>query len=326
MRPAFSVIFLTTLIGVGQGMFIALFSARVFASLTGLELLDANWFYGVGSGCALLFMGAGLFASFFHLTHPGRGIYAWRRWRSSWLSREVILLPMVMVVMALSAMSHFFAWDQFFLKYSGVDLTWVLSGITVLLCILLFIATGMIYASVRFFQEWATPLTVINYLLMGLASGYTLAAVFAHTGFSSGYSLGEFLLYNALLFTVLAWASKFWALSRNRRLQPNSSMQSAIGVHHGTIRQLTRGFTASSFNVREFFHGRTPATLFWIQRLFLTFSFILPVILLLVGSWLNLIPFIYSAFVVQMLGLLLERWYFFAQARHPQNLYYQNVA
>jgi DMSO reductase anchor subunit len=29
---------------------------------------------------------------------------------------------------------------------------------------------------------------------------------------------------------------------------------------------------------------------------------------------------------VQFLGLLAERWSFFAEARHPQNLYYQGVA
>ena len=32
------------------------------------------------------------------------------------------------------------------------------------------------------------------------------------------------------------------------------------------------------------------------------------------------------AFVVQYAGLLAERWFFFAQANHPQNLYYQSVA
>jgi hypothetical protein len=31
-------------------------------------------------------------------------------------------------------------------------------------------------------------------------------------------------------------------------------------------------------------------------------------------------------FGVQYLGLLAERWYFFAQANHPQNLYYQATA
>ena len=33
-----------------------------------------------------------------------------------------------------------------------------------------------------------------------------------------------------------------------------------------------------------------------------------------------------AAFVVQYAGLLAERWFFFAQANHPQNLYYQAVA
>jgi len=32
-----------------------------------------------------------------------------------------------------------------------------------------------------------------------------------------------------------------------------------------------------------------------------------------------------AAFVVQYLGLIAERWFFFAQANHPQNLYYQTV-
>ena len=29
------------------------------------------------------------------------------------------------------------------------------------------------------------------------------------------------------------------------------------------------------------------------------------------------------AFVVQYIGLVAERWFFFADANHPQNLYYQ---
>jgi DMSO reductase anchor subunit len=32
------------------------------------------------------------------------------------------------------------------------------------------------------------------------------------------------------------------------------------------------------------------------------------------------------ALVVQVPGLVAERWFFFAQARHPQNLYYQVVS
>ena len=33
-----------------------------------------------------------------------------------------------------------------------------------------------------------------------------------------------------------------------------------------------------------------------------------------------------AAFALQFAGLLAERWYFFAEANHPQNLYYQAIA
>ena len=32
-----------------------------------------------------------------------------------------------------------------------------------------------------------------------------------------------------------------------------------------------------------------------------------------------------AAFIIQYVGLLAERWFFFAQANHPQNLYYQTI-
>src|SRR5574340_153333 len=81
MRPAWSVILLTTLIGVGQGLFLALVTVQSYAAL-------------------------GLVASFFHLGRPER---AWRtaaRWRTSWLSREVIVLPALVGVVAAYALAH----------------------------------------------------------------------------------------------------------------------------------------------------------------------------------------------------------------------------
>jgi DMSO reductase anchor subunit len=32
------------------------------------------------------------------------------------------------------------------------------------------------------------------------------------------------------------------------------------------------------------------------------------------------------SFAIQYCGLLAERWFFFAQAKHPQNLYYQSIS
>src|SRR5512140_477166 len=92
MKPAFSVIFLTNLLGAGQGLFLALFTHQSYA-LFGLLPMQSDAFYGYGSALALLFLGGGLIASFFHLGRPER---AWRsaaKWRTPWLSPEVTVLP-----------------------------------------------------------------------------------------------------------------------------------------------------------------------------------------------------------------------------------------
>ena len=74
MHPAFSVIFLTTLIGAGQGLFLALFTVESYAAF-GLLPAQSDAFYACGSSIAVGLLGLGLFASFFHLGHPER---AWR--------------------------------------------------------------------------------------------------------------------------------------------------------------------------------------------------------------------------------------------------------
>src|SRR5947207_14021371 len=110
MRPAFSVLFLTTLIGVGQGLFLALFTAQTYALFGLLPVLDDRLFYAQGSVLALIFLFGGLIASFFHLGRPER---AWRsaaQWRTSWLSREVIVLPALMAVVLLYGAAHGLEW------------------------------------------------------------------------------------------------------------------------------------------------------------------------------------------------------------------------
>jgi DMSO reductase anchor subunit len=55
-------------------------------------------------------------------------------------------------------------------------------------------------------------------------------------------------------------------------------------------------------------------------------AFVVPVLLLALGRGEPSAALMQGAFVVQFGGLLIERWFFFAQARHPQNLYYQAVS
>jgi DMSO reductase anchor subunit len=325
MHPAFSVIFLTTLIGAGQGLFLALFTADVYSEL-GLLPHPGGEFFVVGSVLALVLMGLGLVASFFHLGRPERGWRAAARWRSSWLSREVIVLPAFMGALALYGAAHHFELTQTLFTVSGVlrvDWALIIGAAAALLCVLLFLCTGMIYACLKFLQEWATPLTPVNYLLLGSASGFTLATAYAA---ATGSPLTTFFGGWALILTVLGLLTRGAALARNRRLKPLSSLQSAVGVRHPRIAQKAQGAMGGSFNTREFFHGRPAPVVRAVQWTFLVLAFAAPAGLLALGLAGGTAPLLWAAFGVQYAGLLAERWHFFAQARHPQNLYYQSIA
>ena len=59
---------------------------------------------------------------------------------------------------------------------------------------------------------------------------------------------------------------------------------------------------------------------------FLVLVFPVPLVLIAIAYALQSPTLPIVAFLVQYLGLLAERWYFFAEANHPQNLYYQSIA
>jgi DMSO reductase anchor subunit len=313
MQPAFSVIFLTTLIGAAQGLFLALYGTELIG-LGGLNHADSQRFLVNGSVVALLLSALGLVASFFHLGRPER---AWRSaamWRTSWLSREVIALPLFMAGVFFYASAHFFGWST----------TQLVGAAVALACIALFVCTAMIYASVRFLQEWASPLTLINYLLLGCASGLMLATLLA--ALSGISALVQPYAASATALTLLAWVTRSLSLMRNARLKPKSTLQSAIGIKHPRIVQKAQGFMGGSFNTREFFHGRSPEMLLTVKWGFLLLVFPLPLMFMALGVVAASREMLFIAFATQYLGLLAERWFFFAQANHPQNLYYQNIS
>jgi len=299
MRPAWSVILLTTLIGAGQGLFLAAFSVDLLKGTAAREFVLASCAVSLG------LLVAGLVASFFHLGHPER---AWRtatQWRTSWLSREVIVLPAFMGSVAMY----------------GISGSSLVGSIAVALCLLLFVCTGMIYACLKFLQEWHSPFTLLNYFLLGTASGLTLAvplAVLAYPPFAGPLSLAAFAM------GAVAWLARCASLLRNARLRPKSTLASAIGIAQPHIVQKAQGFMGGSFNTREFFHGRPDRVVRAARWTFLVLAFPVPAWLLGWGG--GSLQAYGAAFAIQFAGLLAERWTFFAEARHPQNLYYQSMA
>jgi DMSO reductase anchor subunit len=324
MKPALSVILLTTLIGTGQGLFLAYYSAEWLILLTILPAAHVDY-SGYAAGLSFVLLVAGLIASFFHLGHPERAWRAAAMWRSSWLSREVIALPTAMILILGYALLKLGDFDVLvFTLGKGIPISasTIVGFAGVLAVAALFVCTAMIYACLKFLRQWHSPLTVLNFILMGCASGFTLAsALSAYNGdarFSYFVGMAIFLTFAALLM-------RFATLMRNKRLRSPTSLQSAIGVHHPNIRQLAQGAMGGSFNTRAFIHTYGAAIVRLARRGFLITGFVLPLILLKLANEESALV-CGVAFMLQFLGLLVERWYFFIEAEHPQNVYYQMIS
>ncbi len=264
----------------------------------------------------------GLVASTFHLGHPERAWRAVMMWRTSWLSREVLVLP---AFIALTVLAYYFSWEA-----RVPNWLWLVLSIAALL---LWICTAMIYQCIRFIQEWAHPATMANFIVLGLSSGWFLlmtllclwSIVHPQQALVTATNIPGVAGFTAFLI-LLSLTLKLWIWKRNRRLKPKSNLQSATGIKTGFVRQISMGMMGGSFNTREFFHQQSVFFVANIRKIAFFGTYLVPVLLLTIAvsnadlSWLMI------AFVVHCAGLIAERWLFFAEANHPQNLYYQRIA
>lgn len=310
MHPAFSILFFTTLSGTAQGLVVAL----ALACLFGVPM--APGFVSNALLVAEVLLLAGLAASFMHL---GRKTRAWRAvlmWRTSWMSREVIVLPAFIGLVGVWWLA----------ERAGVAASYgaMFPVLAIAGAIVLWYCTAMIYACLRFIEEWAHPLTITNFTLIGLASGLLLACALAALAGATGMiaATGP----SALAVTLAAWMVRVMSLRRNAGIRHKSTLQSATGIQSPNLVQKSMGMSAGAFNTREFFHGASQAAMQNARIGFQLLAFAVPALLMVWGinspsAW----PWV-LAVLVQAPGLIAERWVFFAQAKHPQNLYYQVVS
>ena len=311
MNPAFSVIVFTTVAGAAQGLVVAL----AVALLAGVAIGPA--FLGAALLAAIVLLVVGLGASFLHLGRPERAWRAAMMWRTSWLSREVVALPGFIGLVAL--------W--WIALRAGADALWwarLLPLGAIAGAGLLWYCTAMIYACLRFIEEWSHPLTLVNYTLTGLASGLLLCATLA--ALAGENALAAVAGPAALGMTLAAWLARTLALRRNARLRPRSTLQSATGIQAERLVQKSMGMSAGSFNTREFFHGVSRAALRRVKLAALGLAFAAPALAMAWALASGSAALWLLALLLQAPGLVADRWLFFAQARHPQNLYYQVVS
>ena len=301
MHPAYSIIAFTTLSGLGYGLAVAL----------GLGFLDpALLSTRIAYLLSLALIGTGLLASLLHLGNPQRAWRALSQWRSSWLSREGVMAIATFVPLTLSCSLAMFAG-----RYDGLlGLIAVLGALTTVYC------TSMIYASLRTVGNWYTWQTPLCFLMISLAGGFLLASVFA-----GGNALNVELL--ALVFLLLAITAKLIWRKRAMTLIERSTPESATGLGKiGKVRLLERPHALDNYLTREmgFRVARKHAAKLWMIA-FLSGG-LLPILALLlamaVGSGYFTQLILVLAVISHLAGILVERWLFFAEARHAVMNYY----
>ncbi len=310
MHPAYSIIVFTVASGTGYGLL------ALMGVLGALGLLPADrWFGGIGLGLALGAVTIGLLASTLHLGHPERSWRAFSQARSSWLSREGVLA----VLTYLPALVFAYGW----VVLGRTNGPWALAGfLAAISAALTVICTAMIYASLKPIHQWRNRWAPLNYLALAAMGGglwlYALAQVFGVAG------PGMAALSLGLLSLALILKGAYWRFID--RTAGKATPESATGLGAiGTVRLLEAPHTEANYLMREmgFVVARKHASR--LRGISVVAGFVAPAILvpaaLALPGWAATAAAILAA-LLGTTGILIERWLFFAEAKHTVTLYY----
>ncbi|TPJ36291.1 DmsC/YnfH family molybdoenzyme membrane anchor subunit [Mesorhizobium sp. B2-8-3] len=309
MHPAFSVVFFTTATGAGYGLL------ALLGLLGGLGYIPADFWLGfVGMGLALGLIAAGLLSSTGHLGRPERAWRAFSQWRSSWLSREGV----ASVATFVPACMFGIGWVLLGRNGGWVAIAGLLAaaGAVTTVC-----TTGMIYASLKPIAQWHSRYTLPAYLIFAAMTGSVLA-----NALLQGFKLGSMaVLIAALLATLAGWAWKLATWRYNDRLDIPTTANTATGLAGGTVRSIEWPHTEENYLLKEMGFRIARKHSAKLRRIAQGLAFIAPAALLaaaFVLPW----PFVAIASALaamsQLAGMLVERWLFFAEAKHTVTLYY----
>ena len=192
------------------------------------------------------------------------------------------------------------------------------------------VSTAMIYASLKPIRQWHTFWTPLNYLLLGHWSGALLLAAMAcaYVGASAPFLVLAGVLGALGLAAKLAYWHAIGERGAGSAAAP--TLERAIGVPAGVhgpgpvsvmhARLLDVGHSHGTFLTKEFgfeLARRHARALRWAA---LALGFGLPLAWLVSGMqrWQPGL----AAALCGIIGLLAERWLFFAEARHTVRLYH----
>ena len=310
MHPAFSVIFFTVFSGAGYGL-LALMGLGVALGF----LPTDRWLGILGLGLGFVSVSAGLLSSTWHLGHPERAWRAFSQWRSSWLSREGVIS-----VFTFGPMSMFgYAW---IVEAGAPSQMIVWGGLTAIGALGTVACTGMIYQSLKTIHQWHNYLTVPNYLFLGLASGAVwlngLAVILQlKTEAVAGVTIGAL---------ISAWLAKraYWRFIETTSHQATRESATGLG-QFGQVLKFEDPHTEANYLQKEmgFQIARKHAVKLRYYVEWLTFVVPLALVTVSIGTGGAIATFAAGLAMVSVtIGLLIERWLFFAEAKHVVMLYY----
>jgi DMSO reductase anchor subunit len=305
MHPAASIVWFTTASGAGYGL---LFLIGLLAPFGLLPQEDA--FGAAALGLALGLVVFGLVASTFHLGHPERAWRALSQWRSSWLSREglaalLTFIPALLLGAGWLLLDRVWLWAALLAALGAVVTVW---------------CTAMIYRSLRAIPAWANPWTAPNYLALALFTGAVWLLLLL-TAFGAPHRLVAGL---AIASGLLAWACKlaYWgSVSAARAV---ATAESATGLA-GPVRLLAAPHTEENYLMKEMGFQVARKLAPRLRRIVHLGLFALPLAATLAcfaaSGWAAVALGLIAAACASV-GALVERWLFFAEAKHVVTLYY----
>lgn len=310
MHPALSVIFFTTFSGAGYGLLAWL------GVLEAAALLPADRGFGAASlALALVSVTVGLLSSTFHLGHPERAWRAFSQWRTSWLSREGV----ASVATYLPALLFALGW----VIVGSTAGIWAIFGLAAALGAAVTVGcTAFIYQSLTPIQRWSNGWVLPNYLALAAMTGAlwlaALTEIFALDPLASTVAaLGSIPV--ALALKVAYWRHIDGTASR-------STAESATGLGSlGKVRLFEAPHTSENYLMKEMGFRIARKHAAKLRRIAIGIGFVAPFALTLANlAFTGVIAtgIAVTAAVLGTLGVLVERWLFFAEAKHTVTLYY----
>ena len=303
MHPAFSVLIFTVTSGAGYGL-LAWLGAGQLLGFT--QTLTVNQQIIIGL-MAMVLVSIGLVSSTMHLANPKNAWRSFSRFRTSWLSREAVFAILLYPVAGLYAAAIFWQW-------SGIN---ILAGLSMILALVTLFTTSMIYASLKTIRQWHTPMVPALFMAYALISGGLLFLAVSALFVVLKPQLLAVVMGLVIITLALKLVYFFW-----QGKPQGATIQTATGFSQASVRLLDAGHSAPTFLNREFGYQIAADQLFRLRIVMTLVTFIVPLGLVYwVSGGAVRIELLGLAWVIMMAGLLLERWLFFAEARHVVRLY-----